>query len=170
LAERPVRLKGIVCAHPGSRLGDDPIEVAATKSILCQRSSPRRPSKPVRRGATGDPLVVPKARQLEPILVIPSRERMPTQKNSGSQAPESGAGHVARLELFATVFGTGAAVMVVEILGTRVIGPVFGVSLFVWAALLAVTLGSLAIGYYAGGVLVDRSPKARLLGSVVAVS
>jgi hypothetical protein len=60
--------------------------------------------------------------------------------------------------------------MVVEILGTRVVGPVFGVSLFVWAALLAVTLGSLAIGYYAGGVLVDRSPRARLIGTVVTVS
>jgi SAM-dependent methyltransferase len=70
----------------------------------------------------------------------------------------------------ATVAGTGAAVMVVEILGTRVIGPVFGVSLFVWAALLAVTLGSLAVGYYAGGVLVDRSPRARLLGTVAMVS
>jgi SAM-dependent methyltransferase len=60
--------------------------------------------------------------------------------------------------------------MVVEILGTRVIGPVFGVSLFVWAALLAVTLGSLAIGYYGGGVLVDRSPKPLLLGAVVTVA
>ena len=86
--------------------------------------------------------------------------------SSKSQVPASGG----RLELLSTVFGTGAAVMVVEILGTRVIGPVFGVSLFVWAALLAVTLGSLAIGYYAGGVLIDRSPRARLLGTIVTVS
>ena len=43
----------------------------------------------------------------------------------------------------------------------------FGVSLFVWAALLAVTLGSLAIGYYAGGVMIDRSPQVRLLGAVI---
>jgi len=64
----------------------------------------------------------------------------------------------------------GAAVIVVEILGTRVIGPLFGVSLFVSAALLAVTLGSLAIGYYGGGVLVDRSPKAGLHGAVVTIS
>ncbi len=57
--------------------------------------------------------------------------------------------------------------MVVEILGTRIIGPVFGVSLFVWSSLLAVTLASLATGYYAGGVLVDRAPTPRLLGGVV---
>lgn len=34
-------------------------------------------------------------------------------------------------ELFVTVFVTGAAVMTVEIVGTRIIGPVFGVGLFV---------------------------------------
>jgi spermidine synthase len=67
----------------------------------------------------------------------------------------------------ATVFTTGAAVMVVEILGTRIIGPAFGVSLFVWTALLVVTLASLAVGYYAGGVLVDRHPGRRLLSFVV---
>jgi hypothetical protein len=70
-------------------------------------------------------------------------------------------------ELFGTVFLTGAAVMVIEILGTRIIGPVFGVNLFVWSALLAVTLGSLAIGYHTGGRLVDRAPSPRLLGLVV---
>src|SRR5438270_59149 len=68
--------------------------------------------------------------------------------------------------LLATVFVTGAAVIVVEILGTRIIGPVFGVSLFVWCALLAVTLGSLATGYYAGGVLVDRRPTPSLLNLI----
>jgi hypothetical protein len=72
-----------------------------------------------------------------------------------------------RLELFVNVFATGAAVILIEILGTRVIGPVFGVSLFVWSALLAVTLGSLALGSYAGGVLVDHAPTRRLLGLVV---
>jgi spermidine synthase len=74
---------------------------------------------------------------------------------------------IARPELLVTVFSTGAGVMVVEILGTRIIGPVFGVSLFVWTALLVVTLASLAAGYYAGGVLVDKQPERRLLGYVV---
>jgi hypothetical protein len=73
----------------------------------------------------------------------------------------------ARAELYGIVFATGVAVMTIEIIGTRVIGPVFGVSLFVWSALLAVTLGSLAIGYYAGGASVDRHPAPQLLGGVV---
>ncbi len=65
------------------------------------------------------------------------------------------------------MFVTGAAVLTIEILGTRIVGPCFGVSLFVWSALLAVTLGSLATGYYAGGVLIDRTPGARVLGLTV---
>lgn len=50
----------------------------------------------------------------------------------------------------------GALVMVIEILGSRVIGPVFGASLFVWTSLITVTLVSLAAGYAVGGVLSDR--------------
>jgi hypothetical protein len=69
-------------------------------------------------------------------------------------------------EILSVAFFTGAAVMMVEILGTRLIGPIFGVGLFVWAALLTVTLSSLAIGYYVGGILADRSPIPRLLGIV----
>jgi spermidine synthase len=46
--------------------------------------------------------------------------------------------------------------MVVEVLGSRVIGPFFGVSLFVWTALITVTLVALAAGYAAGGALADR--------------
>jgi hypothetical protein len=88
---------------------------------------------------------------------------------SGDQSDDRGRA-LTRPWILGTVFGTGAAVMVVEILGTRVIGPVFGVSLFVWAALLAVTLASLAIGYYAGGVLIDRFPNAVWLGAVVSVA
>jgi SAM-dependent methyltransferase len=73
-------------------------------------------------------------------------------------------------EIFAVVFCTGAAVMMVEILGTRLIGPVFGIGLFVWAALLTITLSSLAVGYYTGGVLADRFPTPLLLGVEVGAS
>jgi spermidine synthase len=74
---------------------------------------------------------------------------------------------ISKSELYVTVFGTGAVVMLIEILGTRIIGPIFGVSLFVWAALLSATLSALAVGYYCGGIAVDRAPRPRLLGFVV---
>jgi predicted membrane-bound spermidine synthase len=70
-------------------------------------------------------------------------------------------------ELGAVAFVSGAGVMVLEILGTRLIGPVFGVSLFVWTALISVTLAALAVGYYVGGIVVDRRPERRVLGWVV---
>lgn len=69
--------------------------------------------------------------------------------------------------LLGTAFVTGAAVMVVEILGTRVVGPVFGVGLFAWSALLSVTLLALAGGYYVGGAWADRRPGATLLAQIV---
>ncbi len=55
-----------------------------------------------------------------------------------------------------TVFVTGAAVMLLELLGTRVIAPFYGTSLYVWSALIAVTLVALSAGYYFGGFLADR--------------
>lgn len=58
--------------------------------------------------------------------------------------------------LLVTAFITGAMVMVVEVLGSRVIGPFFGVSLFVWTALITVALLALALGYAVGGHLADR--------------
>ena len=54
--------------------------------------------------------------------------------------------------MYLQVVVCGAVVMLVEILGTRIIGPVFGVGLFVWSALLSVRLLALAVGYFAGGV------------------
>jgi spermidine synthase len=53
----------------------------------------------------------------------------------------------------------GAAVMIIEILGARLLAPYFGTSHFVWIAQIAVTLGALAAGYYAGGYWADRSAR-----------
>lgn len=58
--------------------------------------------------------------------------------------------------LYCTVFLTGAAVMVIELLGTRLIAPFYGASLYVWTSLISVTLIALALGYYLGGIWADR--------------
>ena len=65
---------------------------------------------------------------------------------------------------------TGALVMAVEVLGARVIAPFFGVSLFVWTALIAVTLLALATGYVAGGRWADKSGSPTVLFSLIAAS
>jgi spermidine synthase len=69
-----------------------------------------------------------------------------------------------------TAFVCGATIMVVEILGARVIGPLFGVSLFVWTSLIAVTMIALAAGYGAGGYLVDRTESPDLLYAAIAAA
>ncbi len=66
------------------------------------------------------------------------------------------------LWLYCTVFLTGAAVMVIELLGTRLIAPFYGASLYVWASLISVTMIALAIGYFAGGHWADRTKYAGL--------
>jgi len=62
-----------------------------------------------------------------------------------------------RRYLFLTAAVCGAAVMIVEILGAKMLSPFFGLSHFVWTAQIAVTLVSLAVGYYVGGRLGDSS-------------
>lgn len=71
---------------------------------------------------------------------------------------------------YLTVTFTGAAVMILELLGTRIIGPFYGVSLYVWSSLIAVTLIALALGYFLGGRLADRYPAVRLAHIILAAA
>jgi len=41
--------------------------------------------------------------------------------------------------------------MIFEILGSRILGPYFGTSIFVWTSLIGIIMGSLSIGYWLGG-------------------
>ena len=58
--------------------------------------------------------------------------------------------------LYLTAALNGAAILVVEILGAKILAPYLGTSHFVWTAQITVTLLSLAVGYYIGGGMVDR--------------
>ncbi|WP_045225838.1 fused MFS/spermidine synthase [Methyloterricola oryzae] len=69
---------------------------------------------------------------------------------------------LAGLGFYATVFCTGAAVMIIELLGTRLIAPFYGASLYVWSAQISVTMIALACGYYLGGWWADRPGRAGL--------
>jgi spermidine synthase len=68
----------------------------------------------------------------------------------------------ARAGLFLTVFLTGAAVMVIELLGTRLIAPFYGASLYVWSSLISVTMIALSVGYFVGGQWADRAKRTGL--------
>ena len=56
------------------------------------------------------------------------------------------------------VFVSGAVLMGLEIVGSRVLAPYFGSSIFVWGSLISVVMAALSIGYYWGGWLSAREP------------
>lgn len=72
--------------------------------------------------------------------------------------------------LIITAMICGAQIMVVEVLGSRVIGPFFGVSLFVWTSLISVTLIALAAGYAVGGIFADRKSTPDYLYGIILLS
>ncbi len=65
--------------------------------------------------------------------------------------------------VYVVVTVSGASVLALEILGTRILGPFYGVSLFLWSALITVTLAALAAGYAVGGRWADAGPKVKRL-------
>jgi len=64
----------------------------------------------------------------------------------------------------------GAATLALEIVGTRILGPWYGVSLDLWSALIATTLAALALGYWLGGRFADKGATARGLATVLALA
>src|ERR1043165_253651 len=63
-----------------------------------------------------------------------------------------------RVLLNIVVFVSGAVLMALEIVGSRVLAPYFGSSIFVWGSLISVIMAALSLGYYWGGWLSAREP------------
>src|SRR5262245_35922625 len=78
--------------------------------------------------------------------------------------------HIPRWFLLLTAFITGAVVMALELLGSRLLAPVFGNSLYVWGALIGVILAAMSSGYAFGGWLSDRHAAARALAGLLLFS
>src|SRR3989338_7989737 len=62
--------------------------------------------------------------------------------------------------MYPVIFITGGVILVLEILGSRLIIPFFGNTIFVWSSLISVTIGALALGYWLGGKTADRYGRA----------
>lgn len=69
--------------------------------------------------------------------------------------------------LLAALFITGASTLILEIVGTRVISPYYGSSLYCWSALITVTLVSLAAGYNLGGRQADAAASLMQLSRLI---
>ena len=75
-----------------------------------------------------------------------------------------------RLLVYTIAFLTGAVLLGLEIVASRVLAPYFGNSIFVWGSLISVFLLALSIGYFWGGSMADRYPSFTSLAMVVFVA
>src|SRR5215210_1940578 len=74
------------------------------------------------------------------------------------------------LLLMSLVFLGGASVMTVEMSASRLLAPYFGTSLFIWAILIGLVMIYLTLGYWLGGRLADRYPRASVLYGITAIA
>ncbi len=72
--------------------------------------------------------------------------------------------------LFLSVFLTGASVMIVELVGSRVLAPTLGTSTLVWTSLIGLILGALSLGYWWGGELADKNPDRNMFATILIIS
>ena len=62
------------------------------------------------------------------------------------------------------VFISNICIMVIELVASRLLAPVIGVSLYTWTSIIGVMLAGISLGNFAGGKLADRFASRRLLG------
>lgn len=70
---------------------------------------------------------------------------------------------------YLTIFVNGAVILILEILGTRILAPFYGSTIFVWSSLITITMASLALGYFLGGKIADEKPDIDLLYWIILI-
>ena len=60
--------------------------------------------------------------------------------------------------------------MAVELMGAKLVAPFYGGSLYVWTAVLAITVVGLTCGYYAGGQLSKKRSSETTLFIILGIS
>lgn len=65
------------------------------------------------------------------------------------------------------VFVSGAVLMILELVGSRILAPYLGTTIIVWTSLIGVILGSLSFGYWYGGKLADKKPEQKILTRIL---
>ena len=65
------------------------------------------------------------------------------------------------------VFSASACGLIIEIVASRLLAPMVGVSLFTWTSIIGVVLAGISLGNYLGGVLADKYPSPKTLGIIL---
>jgi predicted membrane-bound spermidine synthase len=73
----------------------------------------------------------------------------------------------ASFTIYVCAFVVGGVLMGFEMLGSRYLFPYFGGGIGTWAGLITTVLCALAIGYFAGGSIVDRHPSPRIVAVAI---
>lgn len=77
------------------------------------------------------------------------------------------ANFIKHTSLLGVVFLTGACVLVIEVVATRILSPYFGNTIFTVSSVISVVLAALSVGYYVGGKLADKIPNEKLFYSII---
>lgn len=72
--------------------------------------------------------------------------------------------------LFLVLIIEGSSLMAVELLGAKLLAPFFGSSLYVWTAVLSITVLGLTLGYYSGGRLSSKHVTQKLLILILSIA
>ena len=101
-----------------------------------------------------------------------SRTFRPPRKPGGLSLASGtlGRGTAHGLRVALLVFVSGAALMALEIVGSRVLAPFFGSSVFVWGSLTGIVVGAMSGGYRLGGWPSGRWPRRALLDALLATA
>lgn len=94
----------------------------------------------------------------------------PAPDDRPEQAPEPPRAALGDATAATLVFGSSAAVLVVEIVALRLLAPYLGLTLETSTTVIGLALAAIAAGSWAGGLAADRIDPRRSLGPLLAVS
>lgn len=72
-----------------------------------------------------------------------------------------------KLALPLTVFFTGACILIIEVVATRMLAPYFGNTIYSFSSIISIILAALSVGYYFGGRLADKRPDPKLFYAII---
>jgi len=71
------------------------------------------------------------------------------------------------VQLKILTFTSGAIIMALELVASRILTPIFGSTIYTWGSLIGVILSGLSLGYFLGGKVADKNPNFEKICGIV---